>query len=131
MDIKKLGLISTVAMLSVTISLGGCDLLNSQKESKTEKIARLRSTWKEKLRKSDEADAKRNEAERKYYELRDKLEKEYGSYSIYQDNEEFSKRTDEFREAKEEADKAYYEENDVWNKLSPYLPQHEFDTRNY
>ncbi|WP_341871802.1 small effector proten [Candidatus Liberibacter solanacearum] len=25
MDIKKLGLISTVAMLSVTISLGGCD----------------------------------------------------------------------------------------------------------
>ncbi|KQC49023.1 hypothetical protein AP064_02870 [Candidatus Liberibacter solanacearum] len=131
MDIKKLGLISTVAMLSVTISLGGCDLLQSKKESKTEKIERLKSTWDEKFRKSKEAQAKRDEAERKFYELEAHLEKEYGSYGIYKDNEEYNKRAKDVREAKEEADKAYDESNAVWNKLSPYLPRHEFDTRNY
>ncbi|MFT4325840.1 MAG: hypothetical protein AB3P25_05635 [Candidatus Liberibacter psyllaurous] len=117
--------------MSVTISLGGCDLLQSQKESKTEKIERLKSTWDEKFRKSDEADAKRDEAERKYYELRGQLEKENGCYSKYQDNEEFGKRADEVRDAREEADKAFDEYCKVCNKLSPYLPIHEFDTRNY
>ncbi|ONI59269.1 hypothetical protein [Candidatus Liberibacter solanacearum] len=38
MDIKKLGLASTVAMLSVTVALGGCDLLNkSQAEIEGDK----------------------------------------------------------------------------------------------
>ncbi|ONI59067.1 hypothetical protein AYJ09_01395 [Candidatus Liberibacter solanacearum] len=69
MDIKKLGLASTVAVLSVTVALGGCDLFKSESQLKTEKIANLRSTWKEKLRKSDEADFKRKEAERKRDEL--------------------------------------------------------------
>ncbi|WP_158070777.1 hypothetical protein [Candidatus Liberibacter solanacearum] len=57
--------------------------------------------------------------------------KEYGSYSKYQDNEEFTKRIDAFRDAKEEADNAFGEFCKAVDKLSPYRPQHEFDTRNY
>ncbi|CAL9917472.1 Lipoprotein [Candidatus Liberibacter solanacearum] len=131
MDIKKLGLVSTIAILSTTISLGGCDLFKSPEQLKAEKIARLRSTWKEKLRKSQEARAKRNEAERKRDELGVRLDEQYGSISNYMDNEEFTKRCNEALEAEKEADKAYDEENKVWDKLNPYLPRHEFDTRNY
>ncbi|RPD37050.1 hypothetical protein C0030_004275 [Candidatus Liberibacter solanacearum] len=83
MDIKKLGLASTVAVLSVTVALSGCDLFKFESQLKTEKITRLRSTWKEKLRKSDEADFQRNEARRKRDELKDQLDKKYGSTLIY------------------------------------------------
>ncbi|CAL9917156.1 Lipoprotein [Candidatus Liberibacter solanacearum] len=131
MDIKKLGLVSTIAILSTTISLGGCDLFKSPEQLKAEKIARLRSTWKEKLRKSDEADSKRNEAERKRDELWVRLDEQYGSISNYMDNEEFTKRCNEALEAEKEADKAFGEFCEAADKLSPYRPQHEFDTRNY
>ncbi|WP_185079773.1 hypothetical protein [Candidatus Liberibacter solanacearum] len=47
------------------------------------------------------------------------------------DNEEFTKRCNEAIEANKEADQSNDEENKAWNKLSPYLPRHEFDTRNY
>ncbi|KJZ82531.1 hypothetical protein DJ66_0138 [Candidatus Liberibacter solanacearum] len=128
MDIKKLGLISTIAMLSVTISLGGCDLLKSQKESKIEKIERLKSTWDEKFRKSEEAQAKLKKSSKHKYELLHKYKKEF-------ENNEFvpglKEAAEEEWEIEKEADKAYDEENAVWNKLSPYLPRHEFDTRNY
>ncbi|CAL9917738.1 Lipoprotein [Candidatus Liberibacter solanacearum] len=43
MDIKKLGLTSTIAVLSATMSLGGCDLFKSPEQLKAEKIANLRS----------------------------------------------------------------------------------------
>ncbi|KJZ80797.1 hypothetical protein AP064_01245 [Candidatus Liberibacter solanacearum] len=131
MGIKKLGLIPTVAMLSVTVALGGCDLFKSPEQLKTEKIARLSSLWEEKIRKSDEADFKRDEARRKRDELKDQLDKEYNSVlDDYIDTEEFTKRCNEALEAEKEADKAFDEFCKASNKLSPYLPRHEFDTRN-
>ncbi|WP_185079808.1 hypothetical protein [Candidatus Liberibacter solanacearum] len=47
------------------------------------------------------------------------------------DNEEFTKRCNEALEAEKEADKAFGEFCEAADKLSPYCPQHEFDTRNY
>ncbi|MFV0256293.1 hypothetical protein [Candidatus Liberibacter solanacearum] len=117
-------------MLSVTVSLGGCDILKSPEELKTEKIARLNRIHEEKRSKFREAQAKQNEAERKRDELSDRLDKEYGSVLNYQDNEEYNKRCKEFREANEEADKAFGEFCKSVDKVSPYRPQHEFDTRN-
>ncbi|WP_173776379.1 hypothetical protein [Candidatus Liberibacter solanacearum] len=38
MDIKKLGLASTIAVLSVTVSLGGCDLFKSPEQIKLDKV---------------------------------------------------------------------------------------------
>ncbi|ONI58435.1 small effector proten [Candidatus Liberibacter solanacearum] len=127
MDIKKLGLISTVVMLSVTVSLGGCDLFKSPEQLKAEKIARLDRIWEEKLRKSDEASAKLKESRKHKYELLHKYKKEF-------ENNEFVPGLKEAAEEEwaieKEADKASDEENKVWDKLSPYLPHHEFDTRN-
>ncbi|RPD37424.1 hypothetical protein C0030_002260 [Candidatus Liberibacter solanacearum] len=63
MDIKKLGLASTIAVLSVTMSLGGCDLFKSQAEIKYDKV---KAKWQKAL---DEVDKARKEeintAERK------------------------------------------------------------------
>ncbi|ONI58605.1 hypothetical protein [Candidatus Liberibacter solanacearum] len=117
--------------MSVTVALSGCDLFKSEAEIKTEKIARLDRIWEEKSRKFREAQAKRNEAERKRDELKAQLDKEYSSVLDYIDTEEFTKRCNEAIEANEEADKAFGESCKAWDKLSPYLPQHEFDTRNY
>ncbi|CAL9917202.1 hypothetical protein LSO9J_370002 [Candidatus Liberibacter solanacearum] len=58
------------------------------------------------------------------------MDEQYGSISHYMDNEEFTKRCNKALEAEKEADNAYDESQAVWDKLSPYLPRHEFDTRN-
>ncbi|ONI59524.1 hypothetical protein AYJ09_04250 [Candidatus Liberibacter solanacearum] len=106
-------------------------MFKSEAEIKTEKIARLDRIWEEKSRKFREAQAKRNEAERKRDELKAQLDEQYGSISHYMDNEEFTKRCNEAIEANKEADKAFGEFCEAVDKLSPYRPQHEFDTRNY
>ncbi|CAL9914941.1 hypothetical protein LSO9J_80018 [Candidatus Liberibacter solanacearum] len=49
MDIKKLGLASTVAMLSVTVALSGCDFLKYQAEIEGDKaqatLSKARDEW--------------------------------------------------------------------------------------
>ncbi|RPD37174.1 hypothetical protein C0030_003980 [Candidatus Liberibacter solanacearum] len=123
MDIRKLGLSSTIAILSTTIFLGGCDLFKSPEQLKAEKIARLSSTWEGKSNKFREAQAKLEESSKRKYELLDKYKKEF-------ENNEFvpglKEAVDEEGEIEKEYDKAYDESQAVWNKLRPYLQTKEY-----
>ncbi|KJZ82648.1 hypothetical protein DJ66_0257 [Candidatus Liberibacter solanacearum] len=117
MDIKKLSLASTIAVLSVTVALGGCNLLRSQEKLKTEKTVNLRSIWKEKSRKVKEASDRLKESKKRKDELLHKYKKEF-------ENNEFvpglKEAANEEWEIKKEYDKANDEEKKVWDKLSPY-----------
>ncbi|WP_185079776.1 hypothetical protein [Candidatus Liberibacter solanacearum] len=113
MDIKKLGLVSTIAVLSVTMSLSGCDLFKSESEIKLDKAyAKWQKALDEvkKARKEEKNTAEYKQALSKVHEA----EREFGDKSAEHEKALAEFRnipTPKFDKAEAEFKKAYNEED--------------------
>ncbi|ADR52885.1 hypothetical protein CKC_05700 [Candidatus Liberibacter solanacearum CLso-ZC1] len=72
MSIKKLGLVSTIAVLSVTISLGGCDNTKPKAAESAAKVAEVAKAAADK-KAADEAEEARVKAEEARVSRRSKI----------------------------------------------------------